>query len=890
MSHAVSSRSFWPIVALALVACSGEGSDVGPSLVDLPTASCKVLVRDDGNRAVSAARVAVAGATAVTGRQGRGELFVNPLGSTIVRVDARAATASASDRLASLGAALTIVNADLPSVLYLPDTASSAEATIPTGSGQPPTTIDDSARTGAILQLGNGTIVNDGGAASVTLRLGELAREHLPSALPSAPAGAWLTTRGFWIDPPTATFAPAGTLQVPDELALGGGNGVLFRLDPSTGEWGQVSGSASSSGGTLQLAGAITGGGLYVYAVDRPIAIVRGRVVDTLARPVFGTYVRADSAPTLTVSDGTFSVLVAGSDGSGAARTIEIELLGGAQWLGTSLSVTSPLLGSGADVGVGDLQLETVPVTNIRVQSIRRGRGEVGRRIASNTALAAVAATGYTDINGQCLLEDIGSGYIGFMAGFPFDVSRVFISENLTLVRPGRRWQDTFAFYDDRGWFVGGRSTRTIAVDSIGTGPVQNAAIVRGRTASEGFVGVTRESGVLFVGRDFSGRATATIRTEHAGLATVSAFTLEQPNGDHLELPLVRQQLVVAGAFDRHGTIAGDLTGFNPARTQQLYASRPLEIDEWFDQRFFDVAPRNVVPARLGGAQPAGTFRAGIALPQGHVAVAEGAVNSGVFTLTGVGVLLDQVVPQGTLVARNVPIDRPATTAFVAPGALTDFDGAFTAADLRFDLALQQPSGRIADVARAVGGNMTVSGANVTFTLPALTGALAGHAWLVALRAQVSTATTATAQRTLLRLAPSDQLVVPQLPLPTLTAPLDGATVPALGFAVDFTLPAGSMYATIDLRSDGTEARLWTAVVPPTATQFQYVALPTQAQSPLVAGRTYTLTLTSYRADTGFLLGRTETYRDLVTYWVTIGAAERGVRAASSRTITITAN
>ncbi|MEQ1632777.1 MAG: hypothetical protein ABL997_10420, partial [Planctomycetota bacterium] len=170
------------------------------------------------------------------------------------------------------------------------------------------------------------------------------------------------------------------------------------------------------------------------------------------------------------------------------------------------------------------------------------------------------------------------------------------------------------------------------------------------------------------------------------------------------------------------------------------------------------------------------------------------------------------------------------------------------------------------------------------------TGPLAGHAWLVALGARVTAGTTATAQRTLLRLAPSGQLVVPQLPLPTLTSPLDGATVPAAGFAVDFTLPTGSMYGTIDLRSDGAETRLWTVVVPPDATQFSFATLPTQAQSPLVAGRTFTLTLTSYRDDAGFLLGQPDAYRDFTPYWVTIGAAERGVRATSSRTITITTN
>lgn len=871
-------------------ACKGDGSEVGPVLADLPAASCRVSVRDDSGRCVAGARATVAGATALTGKAGRGDLFAAPRGAQRVALDARAASATNSDRLASLAVEMEIAGPDLPYTIYLPDTDGSAELTVTTGAGTGAVTLDDSGRTGARLQLGNGTVVADGSAASVVLRLCELDRTHLPAALPNAPSGSYFATRGFFVDPPTATFAPGATLVVPDELAANGLSCTLLHLDHATGRWQTVAGTATSTGGVLQLANGVTEGGLYVYVADEPLAIVRGRVIDVAGNAVRDAHVRVDTAFATSAADGTFSVQVAGVDASGAARTVEAEAVGGPTWLAARATVTSPTLGAGADVGLSDLVLDTVSVTDFRIQTIRRGRGEVGRVVSGSTGAHAVATFGYTDSQGQCQLEDAAAGYLGWLAGFPFDRNEVFFAQSLLLVPNGRRRQNAFAFFDDRGWFVGGRTTRTFVVDSFGLGPVQGAAVVRGRTAQQGFVAATPITTTLFVGRDFTGRATATLRSVAGAEATVSAFTIERPNGDHLELPIVRRQKVVAGAFERHGLIEGELTGFTPTSTQQVFASRPLEFGEWFDQRFFDAPVRGVVPLRTGGSLPAGRFRAGIARPAGHVTVAEGTVAGGVFTLTGVGVLLDHVVAEGTLEARDLPIDRAANTTFTATGALTGFDGTFTASDLRFDLALEQPSGRIAEIARDVGGGITANGADASFVLPALTGPLAGHAWLVALSARATTATTATVQRSLLRFTASTSTSVPCLALPTLTTPTDGATVPGLGFAVDFVLPTGSMYGTIDLRSDGAEQRLWTVVVPPTDTQFQFVELPSQAVSPLEAGRTYTLSLTAYRADAGFIFDRPESYRDLVTYWTTIGTAERGVRAIASRTITITTN
>ena len=130
----------------------------------------------------------------------------------------------------------------------------------------------------------------------------------------------------------------------------------------------------------------------------------------------------------------------------------------------------------------------------------------------------------------------------------------------------------------------------------------------------------------------------------------------------------------------------------------------------------------------------------------------------------------------------------------------------------------------------------------------------------------------------------------PLLAVPTITAPLDGGTVAAAGFTVQFTLPSGSAYATIDLSSPGANTLSWTVVVPPDATSFTFVQLPQEATSPLIAGRTYTMALTAFRIDEGDVLLQQDQYRELTTHWYAIGAGERGVRALSRRSIQITAN
>jgi hypothetical protein len=107
---------------------------------------------------------------------------------------------------------------------------------------------------------------------------------------------------------------------------------------------------------------------------------------------------------------------------------------------------------------------------------------------------------------------------------------------------------------------------------------------------------------------------------------------------------------------------------------------------------------------------------------------------------------------------------------------------------------------------------------------------------------------------------------------------------------VQFQAPAGADYTQIELRSSGLHSRVWTAVVPSTTTEFAFVDLPTEAATPLVAGETYTLTVSAWRADVGPFATGAVAYAEVPTFWWSIGSGDRGVRAGSSRTVTITTN
>jgi hypothetical protein len=888
---------WWPLCCGAFAACDGLGSDVGPALPKLPAASSKVVELDDDGSGVVGASVQLVGTavSALTGRNGRGDLLADPRGSLLLQVDGAAAAAAAGDELGLLRVAVSNPGGDLRWPFHLPGVQGSAGGPLPVGLQTATTVIDDDATSGARVTIWSGSSLGGaGGGGAVTVRTGSLRTEHLPGDLPTAGPEAVLLGRGIYLDPPSFTCAPGLTLDVVDDLQLGSGTAQLYHLDPELGTWSYVDTGITSSGGRLVSDGAIVHGGLYAFGVAVVTGTVQGRVVDasTPPRPLPDVAVNVDGRRTTTGGDGSFVVEgVPAALGNGLGRSAAVELFAGGSWLPARATTTAAMVLHGT-VDVGTVILDTMPAGNVRVQAVKRGRAEPNRRIALSSLTGAVAVVTASDPQGQVLFEDVPADWFGWLDGHPLDRNDNYFAQAVAFLDGGRRWLDAYQFYDELGWFIGSRRTRAFLIDAAGGGPLYDAVLVSGSTDGAGFQGESRESGILYVDRPLDGRATATFRSARAGRTIVHAFTIDTPNGEHIELPLQQVLRAPLGAFDRHGIVQGTVTGADPAREHRLRATRRFELQEWWEDLVEGTPLPSALPIDVDPAVTHGAFRAGVAVAGGHLAAAELGTTGGITTLHKLGIATGLQPTEGGVLARDLPLDLPATTTFAVPGAIAGLDPAIAVGDLTFALALSMPSGGAVDVVRGIGGNHVANGNDLALSLPALAGPLAGMSWCALLQGSATAGGATTTQRSLLRLTGATaEAAVPMLAPPVLTSPIPGATVPATGFTVSYTLPAGSLYATIELRSDtGAELHLWQVTLPPGVTSFAFRVLPTEAQTPLVAGKTYTLTLAAYRTLAGPLTDKPEAYRELTSFLRSVGALERGVDGMSSVSIQVTTN
>ncbi len=877
-------------VACAFAACSGNGSDIGPRLAKLPGESCKVVVLDDAGRGVVSATVSVVGTpiSAITGRNGRGDFLASPRGRALCSADGANGAAVAGDRLATLRVALSIIGADLPSPLWLPSLPAIA-STITLGTQAAATAIPSSA--GGILTVPTGSSVGLPGAvgATVAVRTGVLQAQHLPGDLPVPATGAILFGGGLFVDPPAVTFTPAANIDLADDLGLGNALATLYHLDDTTGEWTAVATAATATAGRITKAVAVATGGLYAFGVAVAATTVSGRVVDGNGEPVPDVMVSVDAIKVVTDGAGRFVATgVPATRGDGAPRAAAIELFAGGGCL--PARATASVAVAAASTEVGDFTLDTMSAGNVRVQQVVRGRGDSLQPAGISSLRGDVALAVTSDADGQVLFEDLPAEWFGFQEGRPADGNEVFYAQSVGFLERGRRWLDAYQFFFQQPRFLGTRRSRTIVTDSLGGGPVQDAAVVRGAVPGAGLIGITQQAGAFFVDRDFEGRATASLRSQRGGRTIVHAFSIDRPDGEHLELPLLRVLRAPLGAFDRHGLVAGTLLGADPSRLQRLRVTRRISLQEWWDDVVEGVPIPSSLPIDVDPATTHAAFQAGVAVAGGNLAAAEVTTAGGITTLQKAGIADERVPSEGGMTQIDIALDLTATTTFVVANALTALDPDIVVANLRFALALEQPSGRVVDVVRELGGNLSSAGNDLQFQLPELTGSRAGSRWLALVQGTSSSGAATLRHSSVIRL-PSDGASGFALPtFPTISFPPPSAMVAATGFTVGFTLPA-CQFGKIELRSDaGGELLLWQAIVPPDQTQFTFVQLPSEAATPLVAGRTYELTVSAYRGFSGPLIASSNPYRDYATFVQSIGFTEGGVEQVSRRTVTITTN
>lgn len=891
-------RSIVPGLVGLLAACKGGGSDIGPKLQPYPGADYAVVVQDDQGRPVAAAKVTIAGLAefATTNRWGRARIPTRPSGTRVLTVDGTAAAAAAKDRLGVVSIAAQMPGRDeFPFVVTLPDTASSAGATLDAGVQGVARTLDDRATSGALLTLDAGSSVTAGTAAKITLRTAGLAPEHLPQALPAPASGAWTTGRGVYVDPPEARFQPGASLSLPNELGLSAGaSATLFHLDTAGGTWSAVGvGTVDGAGARIEAGpGSVVEGGLYVFAT--PVAattVLSGRVVRPTGEAVEGVLVKTAQAHARTTGDGRFTLPpVAAVDASGAARNVVLELHAGRD-LAPARATTSTTAVAGVS-DLGDLTLDTRAAGTVRVLLVTRGRADPRRPLAISSAEGLGRGIGISDGGGKVTFEEIEKGWLGGVTSRfrPEDVSRIFRAEAIAFFGGGRVL-DLLVFGSETNlWDGRSRSGDTIAtvVDREGTGPIRFADVVRGVEPEKGHVGETSEAGRVIA--NFDGAATAVMRTQNAERTVISAFTMHGVDSTRIELPLERAPRLAQGAFDRHGIVEGALLSSAGATLRRVRATRWLTREDWFEEVFEgrsvsgDV-PLDEDPERSG----APSYSIGVPAPAGHLAAIAGTSAGGVVTVQRAGFAADVAPVEGERTALDLNLDLVADTSFLVRGARAGLHPWLTT--MSFDWAVERSDGVLVDMARGIGGNMAAAGVDVTFTLPALAGRLAGGRHLLVLRGEATQAGKSVRQREFLELTGSATEVEGMLGVPDITAPAPGATVSSGGFTVNFTVPAGAFYTVVELRSEtASETRSWRAVLPPQETSFTFVKLPEQAPQVLAAGRAWTLAVTAARIGRGPLRSFQDPYRRVLVNWVGIRAGERGVDATSTTSIPVTTN
>jgi hypothetical protein len=887
MKRSASRVPFVLAAAVSFAACAGEGSDIGPRLPRLPDASSKVQVFDGTGLPVTGAAVTIVGtnARAVTGRGGRGDLFAAPRGRVLVRVDGELGAALSGDRLPVLQVAVDAVGGDLPRPFHLPDLPTSATATVPVGLQTAATTVTG---TGGSITIGNGSSVGlPSGAANVTVRLGELPPHRLPGDLPLASSGALLLTRGLFVDPIGATFAPGADLVLPDDLLLGTGTARVFRLDPATGEWQELAQTATASGGSLTALGAVAGGGIYVVGVEVSSSLVRGRVVDAAGAPVRDVQVAIDQHRTTSDAAGLFVVpAVASLAADGSPRSATGVFVAGPGWLPVQVTATAAI--GGSLVEFGDVALDTVPVGNLRAQNVIRARADGRQPARLSTVRDGVAIVTTADRNGQALFEDVPRGFFGTQEGRPrlenTSSDLVFYGQALGFLEVGRRWVDFYQFLAERTWFIGSRRTRAYVCDAVGGGPIEDAELVQGSTPGQGRVGGTREGGTFFVVRDFAGRATATKRSARDGQSITHAYSIVAPDADHLEFPLRQVLRTQVGGFDRFGIVAGAVTGANPSRLHQLIVTRWITRQQWWSN-VVDAEPlRSVLPVDVDPAATHDAYRVGVDAAGGHVAIGEAVDPGGARTLERLGFAIDVEPVEGAVTARDIALEHAATATFAVPGGIGTVDPNIDLGDLSVALAFAGSGGVFVDAARDLRGNHSTAGGSLSFTLPPLAGALDGGRWVAVLQGQTATGGVTYRHASMLDLPTTQAFTFPAFP--TVVSPAPGEVVSADGFTVSMALPAGCVFGELTLKSlAGGDTLLWQVVVPRATTEFPFVTLPSEAASPLQRGRTYELTLTAWYG--ALSTGSPDPYRDLVAFAQTIPPVEAGLRQIARVTLSI---
>lgn len=901
--------TFLSVVVSILTSCQrGGGSDIGPDLRPLPAGDYRVLVRNDSGEPVVGAVVSLAGVTqtATTGHTGRAILRAEFSGTRVITVEGINAAATDGDELGTLSFSVeTSGQQELPFTVFLPDVSDSSGLTMSTGTQAAQQTLQDSGtNSGAELIVSAGDTVTFGMAGSVTVKSGPLADVHLPGAIPGFLPGQVFTGRGVFISPVDVQFGTGASLSLPNDLALGtSATADLYHLDPNTAVWSRVGSGTESGGRVVAPSGSVQSGGLYCFvAASASGTVVSGRVVDKIRNPLPGVLVRGPQAATRTDGLGQFTLpAMARLDASGGNRTVTVEFDGGRDHL--PVRTTEPVALTAAAQSIPSapppddvVMLDTVPVQSVRVLMINRGV----RHPLQSINMSGEAGLNNGVANGNEIAEarhdDLPVGFVGYETSRPQDAGTLIRTRGVFELKGGASPFDVRVFGDEIGWLPRrGDSTLTHVVDRVGTGPIENAYVIVGLAPGVGLEDLTSEFGSTAADIGKGGQVTAVYQSDSDGRKVVSAITMVKVNTGEISLPVARTLRRGLGQFQRFGLLTGSITSSAGSNTRRVRASGTMTLQDFYDQTFLGQSssariPRKVDPALTGGT----TYTVGVPAGIGHLAATEGTTTSGVFTVERLGLALDLAVVEGTRTSQDLDLSLLANTQFRVTDALVNQDASIPVSALRFDLAGELPRNTLVDIDADIGGNRTVSGSDLIFTLPPVPAALTGY--LLGLRGSSVVSGRTITQQTFIRLDGTSTPVVPMHPPPTVTSPTPGGTISSSGFTVSLTSPPNTMYTVLQLSTndDPDDVREWIVILPSETTSFPFVTWPTGVPALLVPNRTWTFTATSVRIDSGPLIdplyNEEDAYVRILANWVGIEEADREVAAFASNAFTVTSN
>ncbi len=873
-----------------LVACQGEGSDIGPGLGAKPPEQFQVTVFDDGTRPVTGARVEAGGARGVSGRVGRAEAPLLPPGEVVVTVDASAASATAADALGSLVLRARVIDDGrmLDRPVFLPDLGASAGLTQPTGAPIGPLVFDDSAASQAILEFDAGTFLDAGNATTVLIRTAALQARHLPVAPPRDGTKAALASRAIVVEPLGLGIGPAATLSIPNELASATGADVdVWRLDATAGTWVRL-GAATVANGRLRAAFLVDRGGLYLFTASiGTTTTVQGRVLGSDGQPIPRAFVAAGGVVTAAGTDGRFALgPIAATDLAANARTETLELIGGRGYLPEAARHVIVLTPGTQDAS--DLLLDSVRSGHLRILTVERGRGLPDQRVRTGDERGRFGGDAFSDASATAFLEDVPEGFYGVRAGRARDVNQAFLADGIVRLRADERVADLRVFSLAQPWDSNIRGNVVEVIGATTGALLRDAVLSRGVVPGEGFLGRTLEAGVLFTSVGPGDHLTASYVSESASRRVVAAYTIVGTSGHRLQMPVAQVTRSVAG-FHRHGLIAGSVDGGTSGRTRRLQAHLPLHFGDWFDRVMLDDGSsggRVPVKRDVDGAGTTAAFTIGVPLPRGHVSVVEGDASGGPFVLDRAFVRHDLVPAEGQVTALPgafVTADRT----FTARGLLAGLDPRVNAASLTVDWGAASANGTVADAACGLGGaSLVAAGQDLSVRLPPLG---AGHHH-VCVTGRGSAGGYDVEQRAVVSFgAEGDLATRPLLPVPTFTSPAPGAVVSAAGFPIEVALPPGGTYLTFRLTTDdGVELRQWDVIAYGTVTTWAFLTPPPEATALLVPGRTWRLTVAAHRLANGPVAAQANPFNSVIANVGSLRFGALGVDAISSATITIT--